>query len=412
MSRQWHKTKFPGVRFREHPTRKHGIQKDRYFVLRYQRDARRHEEGVGWTSEGWTAEKVANELAELKKAHTLGTGGPTRLIEKRQVEKEKREQKRFAKERQDKEAITLKEYFEKVYYPAQTHKQKLSYEKEEGHFKNWINHAIGGLPFKEIKPFHIERLKKNLLDAKIAPRTIQYVFATMRQVWNMARRDGLITGDSPTRQVKIPKFDNRRTRFLSHSEAYTLLEQLQMRDLTTWRMALLSLHTGMRAGEIFSLIWGHVDTGREFILIVDAKGQQTRAVFMTGEVKEMFEKMKRQGPVDHVFTQSNGKPFLEMPTMFETAVKALKFNAGITDRRERVCFHTLRHSFASWQVESGTDLYVVKKLLGHGSITMTERYSHLAEGTLQNAVKNFEKKLIEKKEEQNQGKVIELRKSD
>jgi len=133
---------------------------------------------------------------------------------------------------------------------------------------------------------------------------------------------------------------------------------------------------------------------------------------MTGEVKEMFEKMKRQGPVDHVFTQSNGKPFLEMPTMFETAVKALKFNAGITDRRERVCFHTLRHSFASWQVESGTDLYVVKKLLGHGSITMTERYSHLAEGTLQNAVKNFEKKLIEKKEEQNQGKVIELRKSD
>src|SRR4030067_919470 len=96
---KWKKTKFPGVRYYDHPTRKHGIQKDRYFAIRYQRDGKRHEEGIGWASEGWTAEKAANELAELKKAHTLGTGGPTSLNEKREVEKEKREQKRLAKER-------------------------------------------------------------------------------------------------------------------------------------------------------------------------------------------------------------------------------------------------------------------------------------------------------------------------
>jgi site-specific recombinase XerD len=410
MSRQWRNTKFPGVRFREHSARKHGIQKDRYFAIRYQRESKRHEEGVGWTSEGWTAEKAANELAELKKAHTLGTGGPTRLIEKRQVEKERREQKRLAKERQEREAVTFNEYFEKIYLPAQTHKKRSSTEKEEGHIKNWINPAIGALSFKEIKPIHIERLKKILSDASKAPRTVQYILATFRQVWNMARRDGLVMGESPTKQVRIPKFDNQRTRFLSHAEADALLENLQLRDLTMWRMALLSLHTGMRAGEIFSLIWGHVDLGRGLILIVDAKGQRRRAAFMTGELEVMFEKMQRRGPTDSVFTQKDGGPFLEMPNTFETTIKALKFNAGITDRRERVSFHTLRHSFASWHAESGTDLYIIKELLGHGTIKMTERYSHLSPEALQNAVKTFERSLNAAK--QDKGNVVELRKQE
>ena len=234
-----------------------------------------------------------------------------------------------------------------------------------------------------------------------SPRTVQYIFATIRQIWNMARRDGLVMGDSPTKQVKIPKFDNRRIRFLSHEEADTLLENLQMRDLTTWRMALLSLHCGLRAGEIFSLIWGNVYQDRGFIMIVDSKGKN-RAAYMTGEIKAMFELMKRRGPSDLVFTDKNGNPFKEIPSYFDTCLKALNFNKGITDRRNRTCFHSLRHTYASWQIESGTDLYTVKELLGHGTIAMTERYSHLAPAALQNAVKNFERVLAEKKQEPKQ----------
>jgi site-specific recombinase XerD len=69
----------------------------------------------------------------------------------------------------------------------------------------------------------------------------------------------------------------------------------------------------------------------------------------------------------------------------------LGFNAGVTDRRQRVVFHTLRHTFASWLVQNGTDLYTVSKLLGHSDISMTQRYSHLSDDTLQRAVKNLEK---------------------
>jgi site-specific recombinase XerD len=53
----------------------------------------------------------------------------------------------------------------------------------------------------------------------------------------------------------------------------------------------------------------------------------------------------------------------------------------------KVCFHTCRHTFASWLVERGTDLFQVSKLLGHSTIALTERYSHLRPDTLQAAVK-------------------------
>ena len=82
MAIKWNSTKYPGVRYREHKTRKHGIKPDQYFAIRYQKDGQRKEEGVGWASEGWTPSKVALKLAELKAAATTGEG-ETRLSEAR-----------------------------------------------------------------------------------------------------------------------------------------------------------------------------------------------------------------------------------------------------------------------------------------------------------------------------------------
>ena len=113
---KYHKTKHPGVRYREHETRRHGIQKDRYFAIRYQVDGKRKHEGLGWTSNGWTAEKAAHELSALKKAHTLGEG-PASLEEKRAIEKERKEKEKQEKARREKESITFGEFFTETYYP-------------------------------------------------------------------------------------------------------------------------------------------------------------------------------------------------------------------------------------------------------------------------------------------------------
>lgn len=406
MAAKWIKTEFPGVRFRKHPTRKHGVNYDQYFTIRYkvptgEKNAKGKdittdkEEGLGWAKEGWTAKKAYNRLVELKENRTVGQG-PQTLAEKRAIEQEKREQAEQERKRAEIENVTLHDYFYNTYFPdAKINKKESSYNHEETHFRLWIDPIAGQKPLRDLSEFDARRIVKKLMDAGKTPRTAQYVMATLRQIWNKARRGKLVSGDSPTYNVKVQKFDNRRQRFLSHAEADLLLETLKGKDETVYQMALLSLHTGMRASEIFKLTWGCIDTERGIITILDAKSGHGRAAFMTDHVKIMFNDMKHGKNDDVVFPRKDEKPYTEMPTLFRDIVANLKFNENVSDRRQRVCFHTLRHTMASWHAEGGTDLYIIKELLGHGSITLTERYSHLSNGALQAATRGFEKKVKE-----------------
>lgn len=388
---KWIKTNFPGVRYREHPTRKNGVKRDQYFTIRYKLAGKDREEGLGWASQNWTAAKAYERLTELKENRKAGEG-PQTLAEKRDIEDRRKEADKQAQDLAEKESVTFGQYFEKVYFPTfEIGRKKDTTRKGKEHFKNWIEPVIGKTPLKGVKPFAIEKIKKNVLSAGKTPRSLQYIFATIRQAWNMARRDGLVLGDSPTRNVKVPKVDNRRVRFLSHDEAETLLKALQTKDPLTHDLALLSLHTGLRMGEMASLKWSHVDLDRGIIRVMDTKGGEGRAAFMTEKVKAMLEAIERREPGDYVFTRGGKDPLKDTPREFSEVVASLSLNNGISDRRQRVYFHTCRHTFASWHVTAGTDLYTVKELLGHSVIAMTERYSHLAPGTLQNATRTLER---------------------
>lgn len=422
MNKKWISTKFKGVRYYEHPTRKHGVRFDRYFAIRYQKDGKRKEEGIGWTSEfdpedgqNWTEAKAALVLERLRGAARHGKKeAPTRIAEQREIERERKEAEKTAKEQAEKEAVTFSYFFEKMYLPVfEVGRKKETTRKAKEHFKNWIEPVIGNIPLKDVKPFAIEKIKKNILSASKSPRTLQYVLATIRQAWNMARRDGLILEDSPTKSIKVPKVDNRRVRFLSHKEADTLLNALQAKDAVTYNMALLSLHTGLRMGEITGLKWCHVDTERGIIRIMNPKGGEGRAVYMTEKIKAVFDAMQHEEPESFVFTRTDGGQLKEMPRIFFEVVAELGFNNGITDARQKVVAHTLRHTFASWHVMAGTDIYTLKELLGHSVIQMTERYSHLAPETLQNATRGFERAIEsanQEKAKEDAGQVVSFTK--
>lgn len=400
---EWCNTKFKGVRYRKHPDRKHGVKRDRYFSIRYQRDGKRREEGLGWTSEGWTAEDAALELADLKKAFTTGSG-PARLNEKRKLKKEQQQKEQTKQERQVREGITFKQFWKESYSPiAKRSKDLKSYKPEKTYFRKWIKPVIGKMPFKTIFPMHLEKIKKNMIKADKSPRTIEYTFAIIRQIWNMAKRDGIIHKESPTKEVKLPKIDNGRVRFLTHDEADKLLAGLESKSKQVHDMALLSLNCGLRPSEIFNLTWGDIDLDRGTMILRDSKNG-TRPGFMTDEVKVMLNSIGAGSRDELIFPDRNGRKTSRISNTFQRTVTDLDFNDGVSDDRQKVVFYTLRHTYASWLVEAGEHLYVVQKLLGHSTLAMTERYSHVRENTMQNAVKNLEKKISESKN----GKIAKL----
>ena len=213
-----------GVRYREHPKRKHGIKKDRYFTIRYQRDGVRKEEGLGWSSEGWTIDKALSEARKLKEAYRTGQG-LTSLAEKRQKVKELKETEKAKKKQEDKDNITFNTIFHDHYFPiAKTEKAFKSHDRERGLFKNWVAPIIGELPLKDIAPLHLEKIKQSMRNADLSARSIEYCLATIRQIFNFAYRNNMFEGNNPVKKVKIPKQDNKRLRFLTLEEATKLLK--------------------------------------------------------------------------------------------------------------------------------------------------------------------------------------------
>jgi len=383
-----------GIRFKEHHERKNGIKLDRYFSIYYRVDGKQHEQGVGWGSEGMTVEKAMSILNELKGNQRQGAG-PVTLKEKRELEHARKKEEARQKAIEEKENISFIDFFENVYLPVtRTSKKPLSVAKEEQHVKNWIKPAIGNLPLKELKKQHIELIKNRLLEAGRTSRTVQYVLATIRQTWNAARFEGFVSGDSPTRSVKLPKVDNRRQRYLTPDECESLLTALKPHSEHVYFISVLSLDTGMRFSEIANLERQDVNIFAESLFLRDTKSGRNRTVFMTDRIKELFQKMAFGKPDELVFPNRDGQKMKHISKTFDETVEKLGLNRGITDSRYKAVYHSLRHTHASRLLESGVDIYHVKELLGHQSIQTTERYTHTRDETLKNAVKRMEEKII------------------
>ena len=401
-------TQFPGIRYREHKSRKYNRTLDRYFFIRYRVNGKPKEEAIGWASEGWNATRAYGKLSDLKEAHRTGEG-PQTLEEKRRLEQEKRDAEAAERKRKVKEEMPFSFYFTENYLPeAKENKTYDSWRREKNLFEHWIKPVIGKMPFKSIRPFNIERIKKIMNDAGKAPRSIQYAIAVIRQVFNHAINNDMFSGGNPATKVSKPRVDNKRDRYLTQDETEKLLEKLKSKSQQLHDISLISLECGLRESEIFKITWGDVNIDLE-IITVNGKGDKTRPAFMTDRVKRLFTNMQIGKPTDHVFKDRKGKQIKRISKVYYNTVDELCFNKDIEDRRQKVCFHTLRHTFASRHVQNGTDLYKVQKLLGHSTIAMTERYSHLADHNLKSAVKQLEDSL-KRAEDKEKHKIVKLEK--
>jgi len=387
----WISTRFPGVRYREHPTRKHGVQSDRYYTIRFQVGGKLYSEALGWASEGWSAEKAYQVLAELKENAKLGKG-LTSLKDKREQAAKAKAEEKARREKSERDNLTFGHFFLSTYFPkAKEDKRPTTWKTEQAYFKHWISPVIGERSLVQVGVIDLEKIKRNMTKAGRAPKTISDCLGLVRHVFNYASRRGAYEGKNPVSLIKLPKKDNKRVRFLSRDEAARLLKAMSMRSRKLHDICLLSLYSGLRAGEIFNLTWGDVDFERGQLFVREPKSGKNRFAYLTSETLGMLsDRYADQEKKDFVFASSRGRKSAYVSNLFEKVVKELGFNEGVSDTRQRVVFHTLRHTYASWLVEKGVDIYTVSKLLGHSNIIMTQRYSHLGENSLRAAVKRLE----------------------
>ncbi|OIP93179.1 MAG: hypothetical protein AUK26_02575 [Syntrophaceae bacterium CG2_30_58_14] len=392
MAAKWIKTNFPGVRYREHETRKNGVKRDQYFTIRYKLAKKDKEEGLGWASQNWTAAKAYERLTELKENRKTGEG-PQTLAEKREISGKQKEADKQAQDLAEKENVTFGDFMTKTYLPqCKLDKKAKTYTIEEMLYRLHLADTIGTLPFGKIAPFHLERIKKDMADGKKSNRTIQYVLQLTRQAFNTARKLGIYTGESPTNAVKWPKLDNMKLRYLNVTEAETLLAALAAKSQSLHDLSMLSLHCGLRFGEIAKLTWSCVNWDAGTLAILDAK-TGSRTAYLTAPAKAMLKSRKEGKPNESIFPKRSGKAGTmdQASKVFTDTVKELKFNLGVTDRKQKVTFHTLRHTFATHLYESTHDLYLTQRSLGHATGVMTARYAKMSESRLREGAAALEK---------------------
>jgi integrase len=187
--------------------------------------------------------------------------------------------------------------------------------------------------------------------------------------WELIERSPFDRG-----KTLLVKENNKRLRFLTEDEITKLLGECPkyLRYIVE-----CALNTGMRRGEILSLKWGQIRNG--FIYLQQTKTNESRQIPINEDLERVFKKIRKEKELtsEYVFTYQ-GKPMKNIKKSFKAALK----RAGIQDFR----FHDLRHTFASHAIMRGASLKDVQEVLGHKTISMTLRYSHLTQEHKRNAV--------------------------
>lgn len=350
----------PGVQFYESAKKRFNGRPDRCFYITYGKPKKR--EKIGWASEGYTAEKAAQE--RQKRIQIARDGVPVK-----------------------EEEITLDQAWEVYYEYAKV--DVVNHTNLESLYRNHLKEPLGHLLMDKITPARIEQLRLDLVKQGYKPQTQKHILGLLRTIFNRAILMDRYFKPNPFMKIKMPKVDNKRQRFLSPEEIKRLLDALAEVSPQSHDIALLAAHAGMRRGEIFGLMWEQLDFENGIINVMTSHGRKEskgrmRAVPMTAEVREMLQNLPQRAK--WVFPTREGNRRQYASSALQRTIDKLGFNDGVDHSLNRVSLHTLRHSFASIMVSRGVPLGTVQKLLGHESQAMTERYSKVGDQTVLNAM--------------------------
>jgi integrase len=270
----------------------------------------------------------------------------------------------------------------------------------------WWKKRIGSVLLSNVSAALITECRNELLASKtrrkalMSPSTVVRYMASLSHALNIAVKDWEWLDDSPMRKVSKPRQPRGRERFLSDEERERLLAVCRQSDSHhLYTVVVLALSTGMRRGEIMGLRWGMVDFELEQVRLHETKNGTSRSVPLVGHANELLlgRRPKPYGESALVFpgqpkpalTAGKGRAEIKPVDIKKPWTTAVK-RAALTDFR----FHDLRHSAASYLAMNGASTVEIAAVLGHKTLAMVKRYSHLGQSHTRGVVQAMNDKIF------------------
>ena len=250
----------------------------------------------------------------------------------------------------------------------------------------WFDNHIGQLSLRKLTPSLIIQLRRQLQSeesrrGKRSVATCNRYLAALSSCCSYAVEQQILE-ENPCRKVKKLTEPRGRTRFLDDQEREKLIAACKENSPQLYLAVTLSLSTGARRDEIWSLRWENVDLGEGYLTFQETKNGDIRSVPVIGQALELLRDYHRKHRLLHTSLLFPSSTNPHKPLEFRKRWESVLRQAEIGDFR----YHDLRHSAASYMVRNGMDLRLVAEILGHRTLQMTMRYSHLKRDHLKSAM--------------------------
>ncbi len=257
---------------------------------------------------------------------------------------------------------------------------RLSYRQDLALFEAFLKRRnVGALV--QVRPAHVREFLQWLRAAQRAPATVARKLAAIRGLFKFLEGERVVLR-SPTAFIETPRLWRRLPQTLSVREVEQLLGSISEEGLGCRDRAMLELlyGAGLRVSELVSLNLGDINFEAGFLRCI-GKGNKERIVPLGRQAAQALTR--------YVSTERSRAVAKHPET---NALFVNRFGARLTRQRlwqllrryaklgllgKAISPHTLRHSFATHLLERGADLRIVQELLGHASVSTTQRYTHV-----------------------------------
>jgi integrase len=276
-----------------------------------------------------------------------------------------------------------------------------SYESSlRRHFSDWSNRGIRTIARAEVEA------RQTKLRRTLEPKSVNIYLGNSKAVFNFALKKGWID-ESPATHVdplRVP--DKGKLKFLTTADLEALCgavppDSLGRMEVVVYRA---TFETGMRLGEVLALRWRDLDYAAEKITVERAnngrvgeqdgptKNGKTRTIAMTERLRDLFELWFRishyRAPEDRIFAHpETGRLYDRSKLRKRYSAALLVAEVGPVEVKEGrngayvkpvLTFHSLRHSYGTALAMGGAKAIEIKELMGHSSLSVTDRYMHFA----------------------------------